>query len=74
MYDSEACFFLFGDNCCEAIEIGINNKEQALKPGMYAEVKIPLLSSSSSLPVPNHAMVRSTEKQYVIQVVGGKAV
>lgn len=58
----------------EAIEIDINNKDQALKPGMYAEVKIPLLSSSSSLLVPNHAMVRSTEKQYVIQVVDGKAV
>lgn len=58
----------------EAIEIDISNKDQALKAGMYAEVKIPLLSSTSSLLVPNHAIVRSTEKQYIIQVVDGKAV
>lgn len=58
----------------EAIEIDINNKDQLLKPGMYAEVKIPLLSSTTSLLVPNHAIVRSTEKQYIIQVVDGKAV
>ncbi|MCO5236967.1 MAG: efflux RND transporter periplasmic adaptor subunit [Chitinophagaceae bacterium] len=57
----------------EAVEIDINNTEQTLKPGMYAEVKIPLLSSASSLLVPNHAIVRSTEKQYVICVKDGKA-
>ncbi|MBX3256306.1 MAG: efflux RND transporter periplasmic adaptor subunit [Chitinophagaceae bacterium] len=57
----------------EAIEIDINNKDQTLKAGMYAEVKIPLLSSAASLLVPNHAIVRSTERQYIIQVAEGKA-
>ena len=57
----------------EAIEIDINNKNQDLKPGMYAEVKIPLLSEAKSLLVPNHAIVRSTERQYVIKVSDGKA-
>jgi len=57
----------------EAIEIDIQNKSQLLKPGMYAEVYIPLLSSASSLLVPNHAIVRSTERQYVIKIEDGKA-
>lgn len=57
----------------EAVEIDITNTNQNLKPGMYAEVKIPLLSSSTSLLVPNHAIVRSTERQYVIVVKEGKA-
>lgn len=57
----------------EAIEIDVANKKENLKPGMYAEVKIPLLSSSTSLLVPNHAIVRSTERQYVIVVKDGKA-
>ncbi|MFT3827503.1 MAG: efflux RND transporter periplasmic adaptor subunit [Chitinophagaceae bacterium] len=58
----------------EAIEIDISNKTQQLKPGMYAEVKIPLLSNASSLLVPNNAIVRSTERQYVIVIRDGKAV
>jgi len=58
----------------EAVEIDINNKDQLLKPGMYAEVNIPLLSSASSLLVPNNAIVRSTERQYIISIKDGKAV
>lgn len=57
----------------EAIEIDINNNGQDLKPGMYAEVKIPLLSEAKSLLMPNSAIVRSTERQYVITVRNGKA-
>ncbi len=57
----------------EAIEIDISNKDQQLKPGMYAEVKIPLLSESKSLLIPNNAIVRSTERQYVIAIRNGKA-
>ena len=52
----------------EAIEIDISNKDQQLGPGMYAEVKIPLLSESKSLLIPNNAIVRSTERQYVIAI------
>lgn len=58
----------------EAIEIDVANKNGQLKPGMYAEVKIPMLSGAKSLLVPNTAIVRSTERKYVIQVKKGKAV
>jgi multidrug efflux pump subunit AcrA (membrane-fusion protein) len=57
----------------EAIEVDIQNDKQQLKPGMYAEVKVPLLSEAKSLLIPNNAIVRSTERQYVITVKGGKA-
>jgi hypothetical protein len=40
---------------------------------MYAEVKIPMLSGAKSLLVPNTAVVRSTERKYVIQVKNGRA-
>lgn len=56
----------------EAIEIDIINKNGSLKPGMYAEVKIPMLSGAKSLLVPNGAIVRSTEREYVITVAYGK--
>jgi len=58
----------------EAVEIDVWNKNGELKPGMYAEVKIPMLSGAKSLLVPNSAIVRSTERQYVIAVREGKAV
>ncbi|WP_336515931.1 efflux RND transporter periplasmic adaptor subunit [Pollutibacter soli] len=58
----------------EAIEIDIQNNDQQLKPGMYAEVKVPLLSESKSLSIPDNAIVRSTERQYVIAIREGKAV
>jgi RND family efflux transporter MFP subunit len=57
----------------EAIEIDVKNDKQLLKPGMYAEVKVPLLTESKSLLIPNSAVVRSTERQYVITVKDGKA-
>lgn len=57
----------------EAIEIDVLNKNGQLKPGMYAEVKIPMLSGAKSLLVPNTAIVRSTEREYVVSVVNGKA-
>lgn len=57
----------------EAIEIDVINKNGNLKPGMYAEVKIPMLSGAKSLLVPNTAIVRSTEKEYVVRNNNGKA-
>lgn len=57
----------------EAIEIDVDNTNQLLKPGMYAEVKIPMASGAKSLLVPNSAIVRSTEQQYVVAVRDGKA-
>jgi membrane fusion protein (multidrug efflux system) len=58
----------------EAIEIDVLNKKGQLKPGMYAEVKIHMVSGAKSLLVPNSAIVRSTERKYVIVVRNGKAV
>lgn len=58
----------------EAIEIDVLNKNGQLKPGMYAEVNIPMLSGAKSLLVPNDAVIRSTEHEYVIAVRSGKAV
>jgi RND family efflux transporter MFP subunit len=57
----------------EAIEIDVDNKDGKLKPGMYAEVKIPMISGAKSLLVPNSAIIRSTEKEYVIAVRNRKA-
>ena len=57
----------------EAIEIDIQNNKQQFKPGMYGEVKVPLLSKAKSLLIPNNALIRSTERQYVIAVRDGKA-
>ena len=49
------------------------SKHGELKPGMYAEVRIPLLSGAKSLLVPNNAIVRSTENEYVVKDSSGKA-
>jgi membrane fusion protein (multidrug efflux system) len=57
----------------EAIEIDVINKNGQLKPGMYAEVKIPMRSGAKSLLVPNSAIARSTERKYVIVVRDNKA-
>jgi membrane fusion protein (multidrug efflux system) len=57
----------------EAIEIDVLNENRQLKPGMYAEVSIPMLSGAKSLLVPNTAIVRSTEREYVIAARNGKA-
>lgn len=57
----------------EAIEVDLQNDKQQFKPGMYAEVKVPLLSEAKSLLIPNNAIVRSTERQYVITVKDGRA-
>ncbi len=57
----------------EAIEIDVINTNGQLKPGMYAEVHIPMLSGSKSLLIPNTAIVRSTERKYVVAVRNGKA-
>jgi len=63
-----------GTQRSEAIEIDVTNNDQRLKPGMYGEVKIPLIFGAKSLMVPNNAIVRSTEREYVIKVIDGKAV
>jgi membrane fusion protein (multidrug efflux system) len=62
-----------GNMRSEAIEIDVQNKGAQLKPGMYAEVQIPMVSGAKSLLVPNNAIIRSTEHEYVINVDNGKA-
>jgi RND family efflux transporter MFP subunit len=57
----------------EAIEIDVQNTDGQLKPGMYAEVRIPMLSGAKSLLVPNNAVVRSTEREYIVTVKNDKA-
>lgn len=57
-----------GDMRSEAIEIDVLNKGGKLKPGMYGEVFIPMLSGAKSLLVPNTAIVQTTERKYVIVV------
>ena len=57
----------------EAIEIDIANTNGGLKPGMYAEVTIPMRSGAKSMLVPNSAIVRSTEHEYVVKDSSGKA-
>jgi membrane fusion protein, multidrug efflux system len=57
----------------EAIEIDVLNNNGQLKPGMYAEVNIPMQTGAKSLLVPNNAIIRSTEHEYVIAVRDGKA-
>ncbi|GAC1301638.1 MAG: efflux RND transporter periplasmic adaptor subunit [Mucilaginibacter sp.] len=57
----------------EAIEIDVLNPKGNFKPGMYAEVRIPMQSGAKSLLVPNSAIVRSTEREYIITVKKGKA-
>jgi RND family efflux transporter MFP subunit len=57
----------------EAIEVDVPNTNNLLKPGLYCEVDIPLSAGASSLLVPSNSIVRSTERQYVIQVIDGKA-
>ncbi|WP_143310880.1 efflux RND transporter periplasmic adaptor subunit [Chitinophaga vietnamensis] len=52
----------------EAVEIDVPNSKHQLKPGMYAEVTIPVDGSAQALVVPSTAVVMSTEKKYVIVV------
>lgn len=55
----------------EAVEVDVQNPQHRLKPGMYAEVIIPVTGSVQALVVPGSAIVTSTEKKYVIAVRNG---
>jgi len=57
----------------EAIEVDVKNDNGLLKPGMYAEVDLPVQRATRSMVVPASAVVVSQEKKYVITVDGGKA-
>ena len=54
----------------ERLEMDVENPKKLLLPGMYAEVNLPLKSKDSSFVVPKTALVQSTEKLFVIRIVG----
>jgi RND family efflux transporter MFP subunit len=56
----------------EAVEIDIQNPQHRLKPGMYAEVVIPVTGSVRAMVVPGSAIVTSQEKKYVVAVRNGR--
>lgn len=57
----------------EAIEADVINTGHLLKPGMYAEVVLPVKRSEAPLVVPSSAIVNSTEGKYVICLLESKA-
>jgi membrane fusion protein (multidrug efflux system) len=50
-----------------------NNPNQRLAPGMFAEVQWPVSRAQASVFVPNTAVVRTSERQFVVRVRGGVA-
>lgn len=55
------------------VELDVANPKQALAPGMFAEVRWPISRAQPSLFVPATAVVRTSERQFVIRVRNGAA-
>jgi RND family efflux transporter MFP subunit len=58
----------------ERVELDVYNKDEALTPGMYADVLFNSKGNPNALAVPRSAVVTSTERKYIIAVRDGKAV
>jgi multidrug efflux pump subunit AcrA (membrane-fusion protein) len=58
----------------ERIEVDIDNRDNRLSPGMYAEMTLHLKGNLTALSVPRSAVVTSTEKKYVWVIRNGKNV
>lgn len=56
----------------ERVEMDVNNISKKLKPGMVAEVLLPLNAPESTIVVPKSAVVTSSEGIYVLLVEDGK--
>ncbi len=56
----------------EAVEADISNRDFLLKPGMSAEVELPIRRTDFPMVVPNSAIVTSTEGKYVIRIENDK--
>lgn len=56
-----------------AVEADVANEDGRLAPGMYADVAWPGTPASSHLRVPATAVVRTTQRVFVIRVRDGKA-
>jgi RND family efflux transporter MFP subunit len=57
----------------QRIEMDVINNDKRLLPGMVAEVEVPMNIIDSSFVVPQSALVNSTERIFVIQIVNNKA-
>jgi hypothetical protein len=55
------------------VELDANNPKQSLAPGMFAEVQWPVSRAQASLFVPRTAVVRTSERQFVVRVRNGVA-
>lgn len=55
------------------VELDVTNPKQVLAPGMYAEVQWPISRAQTSLFVPRTAVVRTSERQFVVRVRSGVA-
>jgi RND family efflux transporter MFP subunit len=55
------------------VELDVNNPKQTLAPGMFAEVQWPVSRAQASLFVPRTAVVRTSERQFVVRVRNGVA-
>jgi membrane fusion protein, multidrug efflux system len=55
------------------VELDVNNPTQVLAPGMFAEVQWPVSRPQASLFVPSTAVVRTSERQFVVRVRDGIA-
>lgn len=56
-----------------AVELDVSNSDRRLTPGMFAEVLWPVRRSRPTLFVPQSAVVKTTEKTFVIRVKDGVA-
>lgn len=55
------------------VELDVNNPKQTLASGMFAEVQWPVSRAQTSLFVPRTAVVRTSERQFVVRVRNGVA-
>jgi membrane fusion protein, multidrug efflux system len=55
------------------VELDVTNPDLALAPGMFAEVRWPISRAQPSLFVPRTAVVRTSERQFVVRVRDGVA-
>jgi membrane fusion protein (multidrug efflux system) len=58
----------------ERVELDVYNKDEALTPGMYADVLFDSRGNANALAVPISAVITSTERKYVIVVRNGRTV
>ena len=55
------------------VELDVSNPRQTLAPGMFAEVQWPVSRAHATLFVPRTAVVRTSERQFVVRVRNGVA-